>query len=69
MCEKDKIEKLDLSIGVASVVPKFESQSNDLLQLAGEALYSAKNLGRNRREVSSKRSEMEASRPIQGQAA
>jgi len=37
-----------ISLGVASMIPKQDTSLSELITLADEALYSAKNLGRNR---------------------
>ncbi|RXH57493.1 GGDEF domain-containing protein [Granulicella sibirica] len=43
--------EITISIGVATKVPTLEEASSTLVELADEALYSAKNNGRNRVEV------------------
>ncbi|USX17426.1 diguanylate cyclase [Oxalobacteraceae bacterium OTU3CAMAD1] len=43
-----ELSSVTMSIGVASVIPSPQSSIEDLIELADQALYAAKNAGRNR---------------------
>jgi len=48
--EEGEITKLTVSIGVHTIIPDAESSSSDFMAKADQALYKAKELGRNRVE-------------------
>ena len=52
--EGEPVERVTVSIGVASVVPDGASPFSALFQAADEALYQAKRSGRDRVEVARK---------------
>jgi len=55
ICDQQGIARLQLSIGVASLVPKAGEDQAALLAAADKALYRAKELGRDRVEVAERR--------------